>query len=76
MSYRAKLLAGMPRCFHVSSAAILVALFALCATNSHGQTLYGSLTGNVTDGTGAAIPRAKVEVLNMGTGLIKIRHNR
>ena len=71
MSYRAKLLAGMPRCFHASSAAILAVLFAFCATTSYGQTLYGSLTGNVTDGTGAAIPHAKVEVLNMGTGLVK-----
>ena len=71
MSYRAKLLTGMPRRFHVSSAAIFVALLALSATGSYGQTLYGSLTGNITDGTGAAIPRAKVEVLNMGTSLVK-----
>ena len=30
-----------------------------------------SLTGNVSDPTGAAIPRAKIEVLNTGTGLVK-----
>ncbi len=71
MSYRAKLLTGMPRGFHVSSAAIFVALLAFSTTGSYGQTLYGSLTGNITDGTGAAIPRAKVEVLNMGTSLVK-----
>jgi hypothetical protein len=33
--------------------------------------LNGSLTGNVTDGTSAAIPGAKVEVVNKGTGQVK-----
>src|SRR6266852_4914263 len=32
------------------------------------QVLYGSLTGNVTDQKGAAVPGAKVEVVNVGTG--------
>jgi hypothetical protein len=35
------------------------------------QTLYGSLTGNVTDKTGAAIPNARVETLNVATGVAK-----
>jgi hypothetical protein len=35
------------------------------------QTLYGSLTGNVTDATGAAVPNAKVDALNTGTGILK-----
>jgi Carboxypeptidase regulatory-like domain len=38
---------------------------------SNAQVLYGSLTGNVSDPTGAAIPKAKIEVLNTGTGLVK-----
>jgi Carboxypeptidase regulatory-like domain/TonB dependent receptor-like, beta-barrel len=33
------------------------------------QVLYGSLTGNVTDPTGAAVAGAKVEALNIGTGV-------
>jgi hypothetical protein len=33
------------------------------------QVLYGSLTGNVIDPTDAAIPGAKVEATNMGTGV-------
>ncbi|MGH9523104.1 MAG: carboxypeptidase regulatory-like domain-containing protein, partial [Terriglobales bacterium] len=32
------------------------------------QVLYGSLTGNVTDSSGAAIPNATIEALNTGTG--------
>ncbi len=35
------------------------------------QVLYGSLTGTVTDPTGAAIPNAAVEVVNTGTALAK-----
>ncbi len=34
----------------------------------YGQVLYGSLTGIVTDPSGAVIPGAKVDVLNVGTG--------
>ena len=35
------------------------------------QVLYGSLTGNVTDASGAGVPNAKVEALNTGTGVIQ-----
>ncbi len=35
------------------------------------QTLYGSLTGNVTDSTGSAVPNAKVEAANVATGIVK-----
>jgi hypothetical protein len=47
-----------------------VFLFAglLCSTGQ-AQVLYGSLTGNVTDPSSAAIPGARVEALNMGTGV-------
>jgi hypothetical protein len=35
------------------------------------QVLYGSLTGTVTDSTGASVKGAKVEVVNVGTGAPK-----
>ncbi len=52
---------------------VLIALLLLLALVSTGiaQTLYGSLTGNVTDASGAAVPNAKVEALNVGTGIAK-----
>src|ERR1051325_2009813 len=33
------------------------------------QVLYGSLTGNITDPTGAVVVGAKVEALNLGTNI-------
>src|SRR5260370_17399075 len=33
------------------------------------QVLYGSLTGNVIDPSGAAVPSVRVEALNTGTGV-------
>jgi hypothetical protein len=33
------------------------------------QTLYGSLTGNVTDSSGGSVPNAKIEMLNVATGV-------
>lgn len=35
------------------------------------QVLYGSLTGNVSDSTGAVVAGAKVEALNVGTNVLK-----
>jgi len=45
---------------------MLMLLFAGVAL---GQILYGSLTGTVTDASNAPIPGAKIEVLNVGTGI-------
>ncbi len=36
---------------------------------AYAQVLYGSLTGNVVDPTGAGVPGARVEALNAGTGV-------
>ena len=55
------------RCVSLVLALALVFLLLPCAVDA--QVLYGSLTGNVTDPTGAAIPGAKVEALNTGTGV-------
>ncbi|MEO7191029.1 MAG: carboxypeptidase regulatory-like domain-containing protein, partial [Vicinamibacterales bacterium] len=47
---------------------LVVSLLCLIpASSGHAQVLYGSLTGNVTDQSGAVIRGAKVEVLNVGT---------
>jgi len=35
------------------------------------QTLYGSLTGNVTDPSGGSVPNAKIEILNVATGITR-----
>ncbi|MGA2269925.1 MAG: TonB-dependent receptor [Bryobacteraceae bacterium] len=53
-----------------------IALFALAAMavsvgSAGAQVLYGSLTGNVTDSSGAGVPNAKVEVVNLNTGIGK-----
>jgi hypothetical protein len=55
------------------SALFILALFfvlSICSPG-YGQVLYGSLTGNVTDASGSAVPNAKVEALNIGTGVTK-----
>ena len=51
--------------------AVLVVLFALVApSTANGQVLYGSVTGTVTDATGAAVPRAKIDAVNISTGIV------
>lgn len=54
----------------VACAALL--LFALAAT-SDAQVLYGSITGNVTDATGAVLPGTMVTVTNVATGVAKTK---
>jgi len=44
---------------------------ALLVGGASAQVLYGSLTGNVTDPSGAAVPGAKVDLLNVGTSQTK-----
>jgi len=61
------------RVARVLTAEILVMTLAafIWATSAHGQVLYGSMVGNVTDPNGAAVPGAKVEAVNLGTRAIK-----
>ena len=50
---------------------IVISAAVLLAPVARAQVLYGSLTGNVQDGTGASVPGAKVEALNNATGILK-----
>ncbi len=50
-------------------AILLGMVILLFAGAAKGQILYGSLTGNVTDASNAPIPGAKIEALNVGTGI-------
>ncbi len=43
--------------------------FAYLASSANAQLLYGTLTGNVTDPTAAAIPGAAVKATNVATGI-------
>jgi hypothetical protein len=49
----------------------LLIVGALFAPSAHSQVLYGSLTGSVTDSTGAAVPGAKVLATDTLTGVVK-----
>ena len=52
----------------------LVAIFCMCfwlVSAANAQVLYGSLTGNVTDPQGAAVPGAKVEMVNIATNDVR-----
>src|ERR1044071_1464625 len=52
---------------------LILLLLALAVPRAdYAQVLYGSLTGNVTDPAGAIVSGAKVEALNVNTGVSKI----
>lgn len=48
---------------------ILASLVLLCALMAYGQVLYGSLTGAVTDASGAVVSGAQVTALEVRTGV-------
>ncbi|HCC58812.1 MAG TPA: hypothetical protein DEQ47_16450 [Solibacterales bacterium] len=48
-----------------------LAAVAFFAVPARAQVLYGSVTGNIVDGTGAAVPNAKVEAVNTATGIVR-----
>lgn len=51
--------------------ALVLAMVLVPWAAASAQVLYGSLTGHVTDATGAVIPGAQVVALNVGTGISK-----
>src|SRR5436305_5518636 len=50
---------------------ILLLVCLMVSSTAWGQVLYGTLTGNVTDPSGAVVPNAKVEAVNTQTGLAR-----
>jgi len=52
----------------IAAAGLVLALSGL-ANLGQAQVLYGSLTGNVTDPAGAAVPAVRVEAVNQGTNV-------
>jgi len=54
--------------FSILAGILAITLISLTISGAvHAQVLYGSLTGNVSDQKGAAVPGAKVEVVNVST---------
>jgi hypothetical protein len=51
---------------------LIVGLVLGCAAIARGQSTYGSIQGTVTDGTGAAVPSAKVTLKNKATAEVQI----
>ena len=56
--------------FAMRYAVALLVLVSACGV-ANAQVLYGSLTGNVTDPSSAAVVGAKVEALNVDTGVVR-----
>src|SRR5580704_6178033 len=56
--------------FHSSLIFLAIGLM-FAAAFGYGQVLYGTLTGTVTDASGAPVPSAKVAAVDVGTGVAK-----
>jgi hypothetical protein len=57
--------------FAVSAALAAFVIFSQREPRATAQVLYGSVVGNVTDPSGAAVPGATVSVTNAQTGLVR-----
>src|ERR1039458_7659049 len=51
--------------------ALIFGAMAIAVPSARAQVLYGSITGTVTDASGAVIPAITVTVTNQGTGDIR-----
>ena len=61
----------VPRRARLLISLMVLTLTVLAAISGQAQVLYGSLTGTVTDTSGAAVAGAKVDALNLGTGITR-----
>lgn len=53
----------------ICALSILLLLISATPRKSYGQVLYGTITGRITDPSGAPVPNAKVEAINTGTAV-------
>ena len=58
-----------PRINFLEASALFLLLLILSATMAQAQVLYGTLSGNVTDSSGAVVAGAQVTVLEVQTGV-------
>src|SRR5205814_940618 len=55
--------------FAVAFAGLLLSLVTLCSLPACAQQFFGSITGTVTDPSGAVLPNANVRVINVNTNV-------
>lgn len=60
-------MANRPTCLRVLGFCLVLSLSLAVPAAVHGQVLYGSIAGNVTDSTGARVPGAEVKIVNPNT---------
>jgi hypothetical protein len=63
----AKMPSGSAKRLALSGAIALIAMLTLVSQAANAQVLFGSMVGNVTDPSGAAVPGASVKVTNVAT---------
>ena len=59
---------SLPFCLQTLSIALLLMCFVFVA---QGQTIFGRISGTVTDSSGAVVPNAAVTITNSATNLVR-----
>src|SRR5581483_2325273 len=69
-SHQGRTMKGEPMNKHLLVVVVLASVLSLSTpAPAVGQAVYGSISGTVTDSTGAAVPRAKVTITDTGKGV-------
>ena len=64
--------ANHPRPIDVACLTIAFLVLAICLTPGIAQGLFGTISGTVTDSSGAVVPGATVKVINTHTGVVTV----